>query len=315
MKTRHTLLASAAALALTVAALASAGPAASTAVPSSPAGCKRPLDIVLTNDDGYAAPGINAVYAALNAAGHHVAMVAPATNQTGKGGGMAYGGTLDVTHPVAGDPDIWAVGGTPADAVAFALTALFADDEPDLVISGTNAGTNLSLVTNHSGTVGAATTALDRGIPAIAVSTAHPAEFDAHWTGGSSYDFAGTARLVTQLVASVARNATDCGQLLPRNVGFNVNYPSQPFRGVREATFADIDPLHTTYRRVDDDTWSVGYDLGVMQDATATTGKVTTDYELLARGYATVTPLDGDLSIARPSGRDNLTRKIIADLD
>lgn len=311
MKTRHTLLTGAAGVALTVTALATTSTAAPAVVSSSPTGCKGSLDIVLTNDDGYAAPGINAVYEALSAAGHHVTIVAPTTNQTGKGGALAYGGTLEVTHPVAGNPDIWAVGGTPADSVAFALTALFAADEPDLVVSGTNAGTNLSLVTNHSGTVGAATTALDRGVPAIAVSTAHPFEFDAAWDGGSDYDYAGTAALVVDLVDSVADNAKDCSQLLPRNVGFNVNYPSQPFRGVREATFADIDPLHTTYSQVDEDTWKVGYTLGVMQGATANSGTVRTDYELLAQGYATVTPIDGDLS---SSARSSLTKKIVADL-
>ena len=132
----------------------------------------------------------------------------------------------------------------------------------------------------------------------------------------SSYDFAGTAALVTDLVAAVVENADDCEQLLPRNLGFNVNYPSQPFRGVREATFADIDPLPTTYTQVDGDTWSVGYDLSIMQDATGTTGKVRTDYELLARGYAAITPLDGNLSASGAAGRDaTLAREIVADLD
>jgi 5'-nucleotidase len=113
LKTRYTLLAGAAGLTLTICALASSGSAAPTAIQASSAGCSGPLDIVLSNDDGYAAPGINAVYAALKAAGHDVTMVAPTTNQTGKGGAMAYGGTLDVTHPVAGDPDIVARGGAP----------------------------------------------------------------------------------------------------------------------------------------------------------------------------------------------------------
>ena len=64
---------------------------------------------------------------------------------------------------------------------------------------------------------------------------------------------------------------------------------------------------------MDDDTWKVGYNLSVMQDATGTTGRVRTDYELLARGYAAVTPLDGDLSDSADDS--NLTEQIVDDLD
>jgi 5'-nucleotidase len=243
------------------------------------------------------------VYDALGEAGHDVTMVAPLTNQTGKSGSLAYGGTLKVTHPVAGDSDIWAVDGTPADAVSLGITALYADDAPDLVVSGTNSGTNLSLTTNHSGTVGAATTALDRGIPAIAVSTAHPAEFDRNWDGTGSYDFAGTASLVTQLVGSIQRAASDCDHLMPGHTGLNVNYPSVEYRGVRKAEFGSIDTIPTTYTKDGEGTYAVGYDLSPLQNAAQDTPAGTTiDYRLVARGYAAITPLDGYLSTTRGSG-------------
>lgn len=277
---------------------------------ANPAGCRGSLDILLTNDDGYAAPGINAVYDALNAAGHDVTMVAPLTNQTGKGGAMAYGGTLNVTHPVAGDEKIWAVEGTPADSVAFGVAKVFADDAPDLVVSGANSGTNLSMTTNHSGTVGASLTALDRGIPAIAVSTAHPAEFDRSWDGTGGPDFAGTAALVTQLVDSIQRRANGCDHLMPRHTGLNVNYPSADYRGAREATFDGIDTIPQTYTESGEGKYAVGYDLSPLQDAD-TTGRTTIDYELVARGYASVTPLDGYLSSSEDSEFvDNLVRDL-----
>lgn len=276
------------------------GPAAGrTAV-----GCDRPLDILLTNDDGYAATGINAVYDALRAAGEHVTMVAPATNQTGMGGALAYGGTLTVTQPVATDPHVYAVAGTPADSVALALGAIYpAGSGPDLVVSGTNAGTNLSRTINHSGTVGAAVTALDLGVPAIAVSTAHPAELDPHWDGTGDMDFVGTARLVRRMVSTLQRTAPSCQQLMPKEVGLNVNYPARPLRGVRAATSSNIEPIPTTYTKVEgSNDYTVGYSLAPLYDATAhQSGHTTIDYRLVARGYASVTPLDGSLAVEPPA--------------
>jgi len=305
MKQKQKLLAGAATLAAAFASLAVTADTASgdeRQGAARPAGCPGSLDILVTNDDGYVAPGINAVYDALTAAGHDVTMVAPLTNQTGKGGSIAYGGTLDVTHPVPADADIWAVAGTPADAVAFGISTVFADDAPDLVVSGTNSGTNLSLTTNHSGTVGAATTALDRGVPSIAVSSAHPAEFDRGWDGTGGPDFAGTASLVEELVGAVQHTARDCDHLMPRHTGLNVNYPSVGYRGVREAEFAGIDTIPTTYTSAGEGKYTVGYDLSPLQDAAEATGRTTVDYRLLARGYATVTPIDGYLSAPKDAG-------------
>ncbi|GCD88128.1 5'/3'-nucleotidase SurE [Nocardioides sp. LS1] len=281
------------------------------------AGCDRPLDILLTNDDGYTAPGINAVYAALTAAGEHVTMVAPATNQTGKGGALAYGGTLTVTQPVDGDPQVYAVAGTPADAVALALGALYPDRQPDLVVSGTNAGTNLSRTINHSGTVGAAVTAMDLGVPAIAVSSAHPAEFDPNWDGTGSEDYEGTARLVRRMVRTIQRTALDCRHLMPGTSGLNVNYPARPLRGVRVATLGIREPIPTTYTKTGDDEYTVGYSLDPLYAATAhQSGRTTVDYGLVARGYATVTPLDGSLALHRPSaGAVDFTDALVRKLD
>ncbi|MEU5060133.1 MULTISPECIES: 5'/3'-nucleotidase SurE [unclassified Streptomyces] len=305
MKPSQKILACAAGLAAAITLFAATVDTASGNEPaaSKSAGCPGSLDILLTNDDGYAAPGINALYDALRKAGHHVTMVAPLTNQTGKGGSIAYSGTLGVTHPVPGDNDIWAVDGTPADAVAFGIATVFADRAPDLVVSGTNSGTNLSLTTNHSGTLGAATTALDRGVPTIAVSTAHPAEFDRDWDGAGGPDFAGTASLTERIVGTVQRTATDCDHLMPRHEGLNVNYPSVRYRGVREAEFGDIDTIPTTYTQDGEGKYTVGYDLSPLQDAAeGTSGRTTVDYELVARGYASITPLDGSLSATKDSG-------------
>ncbi|MFJ7266928.1 5'/3'-nucleotidase SurE [Streptomyces sp. NPDC099050] len=144
--------------------LAGTAPAA-----ASPQGAPSgPLRILLTNDDGYNAPGIRTAFQLLTAAGHHVTIVAPLTNQSGTGTKVLSAPTVTVKHP---EPKVWAVDGTPGDSVAFGLSEVFEGRAPDLVVSGTNFGPNVAGLANHSGTVGGAVAALEYGVPAIALST------------------------------------------------------------------------------------------------------------------------------------------------
>lgn len=175
----------------------------------------KSLRILLTNDDGWNAAGIVAVHDALVAAGHDVTVVAPLTNQSGVGGRITFGGPpLQV---VLQEAHKYSVAGSPADAVEVGLSVVFADKPPDLVISGTNIGQNIGAATVHSGTIGAAVTALNDGVPAIAVST----EIDLATNIGP---FAETGAFVVKLVAALRKQAKG-GPLLPKAVGLNVNYP------------------------------------------------------------------------------------------
>ena len=156
--------------------LTSATIGAASAGASQPAA--KPITIVVTNDDGYNAPGINAVVQALRKLPKvTVKVVAPATNQSGTGG-KTTPGTLTYTKgkTLAGYPAI-AVNGYPADTVAVALDQLRV--HPNLVVSGANLGQNLGPVLDLSGTVGAARAAASRGIPAVSVSqgVGSPVEF------------------------------------------------------------------------------------------------------------------------------------------
>ncbi|MET0144336.1 MAG: 5'/3'-nucleotidase SurE [Ilumatobacteraceae bacterium] len=187
--------------------------AAGTSAEAGPVG-PEPLRILLTNDDGWAAPGIEAVFDALVADGHDVTMVAPLTNQSGASARVTFGGTLSVVRQ---EEHKFSVAGTPADATEFGLSVVYAESPPDLVISGTNAGQNIAAATIHSGTVGAAVTGLVDGVPAIAVST----EID-FATGSGPY--AQTADFVVELVDTLQARARR-GHLLPDGVGLNVNYP------------------------------------------------------------------------------------------
>jgi 5'-nucleotidase len=128
------------------------------------------LEILVTNDDGYSAKGIDAVVEALRAEPDtHVTVVAPYDNQSGQGD-KTTPGTL-VTHEVKTISGYDAIGveGHPADTVIEAIDVMHL--KPNLVVSGTNEGQNIGPFTTISGTVGAAKQAVRKGIPAFATST------------------------------------------------------------------------------------------------------------------------------------------------
>jgi 5'-nucleotidase len=131
-----------------------------------------PLRILVTNDDGYAAPGIDALVEGLrDVPGVKVAVIAPAENKSGTGSSTTpvQLTATDVTT-ASGYPAV-AVAGFPADTIVYALEQGGLAKEPHLVVSGINSIQNLgSLADQVSGTVGAAKVAAARGIPALAVS-------------------------------------------------------------------------------------------------------------------------------------------------
>jgi 5'-nucleotidase len=148
-------------------------PAASSAPgSSSPAAASggATLTILVSNDDGVAAPGIDALVKALTAQpDNKVTVVAPATNQSGTGGKTTDGPvTATPATTISGYPAT-SVAGYPADAVVYGLTTVLTSP-PDLVMTGVNAGQNIGPLIDLSGTVGAARAAAARGVPAVAVS-------------------------------------------------------------------------------------------------------------------------------------------------
>jgi 5'-nucleotidase len=158
---------SAAAAALVVSALAAATVGA--ALPAGAAKKPATITVLVTNDDGVAAPGIDALVQALRKVKNtKVVVVAPATNQTGVGGKTTPGTLTTQAATTASGYGATAVEGTPADTISAALDQLGV--KPDVVISGINAGQNVGALIDLSGTIGAARAAASRGIPALAVS-------------------------------------------------------------------------------------------------------------------------------------------------
>lgn len=190
----------------------------------------QPLNIMLTNDDGWRGTGgaqtplIVSLRDALQAAGHHVVVVAPGTDQSGQGGRISLPPTrLEVASP---EPDVWTVTpGSPADSVFFAFDEIVAGDMPDLVISGMNPGNNYGSAVNHSGTVNAALTALEFGVPSLAVSIESGRR--SGWPGGTVAAADAAAAYVVELVEQL-QATKQSGKLMPDGVALNVNYPLVP---------------------------------------------------------------------------------------
>jgi 5'-nucleotidase len=133
------------------------------------------MRILLTNDDGLTAPGIQALHAALSGLGE-IITVAPATVQSAMSHKVTFHAPM-LVHEVEVNPTMrgLAVEGSPADCVKIALRAIWPErfgpgTAPDVVISGMNAGANVGINVIYSGTVAAAVESAFLGVPAIAVS-------------------------------------------------------------------------------------------------------------------------------------------------
>jgi len=180
---------------------------------SQAAAATRPLRVLVTNDDGVSAPGIDAVVERLRRVpGIVVTVVAPATNQSGTGDRFSTTPITAADATTAHGYHAIAVQGFPADSVLLAVRSLL-KDPPDLVVSGINQGQNIGELTNVSGTVGAARTAARLGIPAIAVSQGLPAD---------DYSFA--ASLTSFFVQGWRTDLIARPNAAPKV--FNVNVPS-----------------------------------------------------------------------------------------
>lgn len=258
------------------------------------------LRILLTNDDGYDTPGINAVRQTLLAAGHDVTLVAPLSNQSGSGMRVTTQGVLDYIEHSEG---IWSVDGSPADSVLVGLLHIMQDEVPDIVVSGANFGPNLGYA-GSSGTVGAATMAMHVGIPAIAVSVGiDPSEYNATPFPFPSTlkAFAGAAEFTLKLIHDLQEAQKVGGDLLPEKTILNVNYPP-----MKPEALGGVRVLQAT--------WDAG--VRIAYEETAEAGQLAVrlrlleagapedddaDWQWLSRGYVTITVLDGNTDAGESS--------------
>ena len=140
------------------------------------------MHILLTNDDGVEAPGLEALVAAVRCLPASFVVVAPLLPHSGCGHRVTTDRPLSVTSLA---PDRYAVDGTPADCVRLGISRLTLG--VDLVLSGINAGGNLGVDVHHSGTVAAAREAAMHGHLAVAVSQYHQRGTDIDWTRAAAW--------------------------------------------------------------------------------------------------------------------------------
>ncbi len=122
------------------------------------------MRILLTNDDGYNAKGIEILFKHLQKYGE-VVLLAPETSMSAKSVSITLGKPV---NPTKVDNNVYYLNGTPADCAAFGLSTFYV--EFDLLVSGCNNGWNISFDTMYSGTIGACLESIKQGVPAIAVS-------------------------------------------------------------------------------------------------------------------------------------------------
>jgi len=236
------------------------------------------LKILISNDDGYRAPGLRALTEALSQLAE-VTVVAPDRNRSGASNSLTLDAPLRV-HQFDSNKYLVA-NGTPTDCVHLAINGFFAHDH-DMVVSGINDGANLGDDVLYSGTVAAAIEGRFLGLPAIAVSLViGPA---------SGQHFATAARVAAELVMRFQRTPLHAATIL------NVNVPDLPYDALRgvQATRLGFRHRSEPIVRSEDPRGRPVYWVGaagLSQDAGPGT-----DFHAVANGYVSVTPLQIDLT-------------------
>lgn len=233
------------------------------------------MRILVSNDDGYRARGIEVLAAALaEIAG--VTVVAPDRNRSGASNSLTLESPLRVRRET---DSVYSVNGTPTDCVHLAITGLL-DHDPDMVVSGINHGANLGDDVLYSGTVAAAMEGRFLGLPALALSL----------VGDPARNFETGARVACELVTRLNSSA------LPADTILNVNVPDLPYdqlRGYRATRLGHRHRAESAHKAKDPRNRTIYWigPAGPEQDAGPGT-----DFEAVNTGYVSVTPLQVDLT-------------------
>jgi 5'-nucleotidase len=233
------------------------------------------MRILLSNDDGYFAPGLSILADTLSALSE-VVVVAPERDRSGASNSLTLDRPLMVRKSHLG---FHYVNGTPTDCVHLAVTGML-DPLPDMVVSGINHGANMGDDTIYSGTVAAATEGFLLGIPSIAVSLASKAEGN----------YAAAARVAADLVRRFQQRSLQQPMLL------NVNVPDVPYADLRGVKVTRLGRRHKAEAVIKSSNprGETVYWIGAAGDAEdAGEG---TDFHAVLERFVSVTPLQIDLT-------------------
>lgn len=233
------------------------------------------MRILISNDDGYFAPGIEALASALSAVGE-VTVVAPERDRSGASNSLTLDRPLSLRRV---RKDLYYVNGTPSDCVHLAVTGMF-EKLPDMVVSGINHGANMGDDTIYSGTVAAATEGYLLGVPSIAISL----------VSRLSDDFSAAAQVAVDLAERFRRRPFEAPVLLNVNVPLGDYASLKGLRVTRLGRRHKAEPVIKMVSPRDETVYWIG-PAGSAQDSG--TG---TDFNAVDAGYVSITPLQIDLT-------------------
>ena len=241
------------------------------------------MRILVTNDDGLGAKGIELLERIALTLTSDVTVVAPADEQSGKGRSLTLTAPLRMRRI---DDRHFAVAGTPTDAVIMALGEVMKDSPPDLVLSGINRGANLAEDVSYSGTVAAAQEAALAGIPAIALSQIY-----ARRGMGDAVTFEAAegwgARVLDKLIGM---------DWAPRTL-VNVNFPPLSVEEVKGIKVVRQGLRDWSQPKLEHGLDPRGFPYWWMHHGSVPqTPGADTDLEATAAGYVSVTPLHLDMT-------------------
>ncbi|UCV05314.1 5'/3'-nucleotidase SurE [Dechloromonas denitrificans] len=233
------------------------------------------MNILLSNDDGYFAPGLAELAQALAGLGD-IVVVAPEQNRSGASNSLTLDRPLFLKKAANG---FHFVNGTPTDCVHLAVTGML-DRLPDIIVSGINTGANMGDDTIYSGTVAAATEGFLLGIPSIAISL----------TSFEGKNFESAGRVARELVERFIRDPMKEAVLL------NVNVPDIPYAELKGMEVTRLGRRHKAepvVRMVSPRSETVYWVGAAGAAADAGPG---TDFNAVERGCVSITPLQIDLT-------------------
>ena len=235
------------------------------------------MRILLSNDDGYFAPGLAALAEGLEGLGD-ITVVAPERDRSGASNSLTLDRPLMLRQALNG---FRYVNGTPTDCVHMAVTGIL-DFEPDVVVSGINSGSNMGDDTLYSGTVAAAMEGYLLGIPSIAVSL----------VGTVFEHYASAARVARTLVERIHRAPIGAPILL------NVNVPDVPYDAIAGVEVTRLGRRHKAQPVVKGSNPRGETVYWVGPAGAAREAGPGTDFNALERGAVSITPLQVDLTSA-----------------
>jgi len=233
------------------------------------------LNILLSNDDGYLAPGLRYLAEAISDLAQ-VTIVAPDRNRSGASNSL----TLDMPLRVhQAEPGVFYVEGTPTDCVHLAITGLL-DTEPDMVISGINDGANLGDDVLYSGTVAAAMEGRFLGLPTMALSLVN----------GNGRLFETAARVARDFLIRLTENP------LPADTILNINVPDLAYEKISSSVVTRLGYRHRAEPVIRSRDPKGKAILWIGPPGSGQDAGPGTDFYAVAEGQVSITPLQVDLT-------------------